>query len=196
MNKILIGFISISLLLACKSKTKKDNSQEEFFPAISFLKGQAKHIDTSLYRIVKVETVDSNSITAYIKREEFSKYAKEFLELPDISSNKWKDDYEETRIYDEVLNNIILSYKTVEEDNEIRSEDIMLEPTNSSGNSEVKNIIINTLQTAQDSTIEKNMVWYVNKRFIIVTKIQKADQPEKIKKLEVIWNDFPGQTQM
>jgi len=196
MNKILIGFISISLLLACKSKTKKDNSQEEFFPAISFLKGQAKHIDTSLYRIVKVETVDSNSITTYIKREEFSKYAKEFLELPDISSNKWKDDYEETRIYDEVLNNIILSYKTVEEDNEIRSEDIMLEPTNSSGNSEVKNIIINTLQTAQDSTIEKNMVWYVNKRFIIVTKIQKADQPEKIKKLEVIWNDFPGQTQM
>src|SRR5215203_2183448 len=192
MNKILIGFISISLLLACKSKTKKDNSQEEFFPAISFLKGQAKHIDTSLYRIVKVETVDSNSITTYIKREEFSKYAKEFLELPDISSNKWKDDYEETRIYDEVLNNIILSYKTVEEDNEIRSEDIMLEPTNSSGNSEVKNIIINTLQTAQDSTIEKNMVWYVNKRFIIVTKIQKADQPEKIKKLEVIWNDFPG----
>jgi hypothetical protein len=106
------------------------------------------------------------------------------------------DDYEETKMFDDVLNNVILTYTTTKPDNEVRREDVMLEPTNASGNSEVKNIIINTLQSNGDSTIEKNMVWYVNKRFTVVTKIQKANQPEKIKKLELIWNDFPDQIQM
>jgi hypothetical protein len=154
-----------------------------------------KNIDTSLYRIVKVETIDSASTTTYIKREEFQKYAKDFLDLPDISSEKWMDDYEETKMFDDVLNNVILTYTTTKPDNEVRREDVMLEPTNASGNSEVKNIIINTLQSNNDSTIEKNMVWYVNKRFTVVTKIQKSNRPEKIKKLELIWNDFPDQIQ-
>jgi hypothetical protein len=72
----------------------------------------------------------------------------------------------------------------------------MLEPTNESGNSEVKTVIIHTIKSEGDSTVEKNMVWYVNKRFTVITKIQKADRPEKITKLEVIWNDFTDQTQM
>jgi hypothetical protein len=195
MNKLLLGFVFTICLSACKSKQKKDTQDGQYFPVLSFLKGQAKDIDTSLYRIIKVETVDSNSTTTYIKREDFNKYAKDFLDLPDISSDKWKDDYEETKMFDDVLNNVILTYTTTKDGNKVRREDVMLEPTNASGNSEVKNIIINTLQPGGDSTIEKNMVWYVNKRFIVVTKIQKANQPEKVKKLEVIWNDFSDQTQ-
>src|SRR5215218_2237884 len=174
MNKILIGLICTISLAACKTKKKKDTEATQFFPVLSFLKGQAKHIDTSLYRIVKIETIDSTSITTYIKREEFSKYAQDFLELPDISSDKWKDDYEETRMFDGELNNVILTYTTTDEDNKIRREDV----------------IINTLQPGKDSTVEKNMVWYVNKRFTVITKVQWANQPEKIKKLEIIWNDF------
>jgi hypothetical protein len=195
MNKLLAGLICIACLAGCKAKKKETDEESKFFPVLSFIKGQAKDIDTSLYRIVKVETIDSASTTTYIKREEFNKYAKDFLDLPDISSDKWKDDYEETKMFDDVLNNVILTYTTTKPDNEVRREDVMLDPTNASGNSEVKNIIINTLQSKGDSTIEKNMVWYVNKRFTVVTKIQKANQPEKIKKLELIWNDFPDQNQ-
>jgi len=194
MNKILIGLICTISLAACKTKKKKDAEATQFFPVLSFLKGQAKHIDTSLYRIVKIETIDSTSTTTYIKREEFSKYAQDFLELPDISSDKWKDDYEETRMFDGELNNVILTYTTTDEDNKIRREDVMLEPNNAGTNSEVKNVIINTLQPGKDSTVEKNMVWYVNKRFTVITKVQWANQPEKIKKLEIIWNDFNDQT--
>jgi len=195
MNKLWIGFIGIGCLLSCKNKNKDDNSNTQFFPVVSFLKGQAKDIDTSLYRIVKIETVDSTSTTAYIKREDFKRYAKDFLELPDISSNKWKDDYEETKMFDDALNNVILTYTTTEKDNKVQREDVMLEPTNASGNSEVKTIIITTVESNSDSTVEKNMVWYVNKRFTIVTKVEKPNQAESIKKLEVIWNDFSDQTQ-
>ena len=34
------------------------------------------------------------------------------------------------------------------------------------------------------------MIWYVNKRFTIITKVDKKDQPQKIRKMEIIWNDF------
>lgn len=195
MNKVLTGLICVLCLAACKNK-QQDNSDNQFFPVVSFLKGQAKHIDTSLYRIVKIETIDSSSTTSYIKREDFKDYAKDFLEMPDISSGKWKGDYEETKMFDEVINNVILTYTTKEEDNEVRREDVLLEPTNTSGNSDVKTVIVNKIKSAGDSTVEKNMIWYVNKRFTIITKVQKNNQPEKIKKLEVIWNDFPDQTQM
>jgi hypothetical protein len=193
MNKIVIVFLCVLGLQACKAKKKEEQDRSQYFPALSFLKGQVNHIDTSLYRIVKIETIDSTSNTVYLKREEFRKYAKDFLDLPDISSDKWKEDYEETKMFDEELENFIVTYTTAKEDNELRREDVMLEPNNATGNSEVKNIIFNTLQSGKDSTVEKNMVWYVNKRFTIVTKVQKGNGPEKIKKLEVIWNDFSDQ---
>lgn len=196
MNKLLSGLILICSLAACKDKKKQDESEGQFFPVLSFLKGQANHIDTSLYRIVKIETIDSTSTTTYIRREEFKEYAKDFLELPDISAGKWKDEYEETKMFDDALNNVILTYTTTDKENEVRREDVMLEPTNASGNSEVKTVIINKIESGGDSTVEKNMVWYVNKRFTIITKVEKGNQPEKIRKLEVIWNDFPDQTQM
>lgn len=196
MNKLLTGLIFTVCLTACRDRNEQDNTDQQFFPVLSFLKGQVRNIDTSLYRIVKIETIDSRSATSYIKREEFGNCAKDFLELPDISSGKWKDDYKETRMFDDALNNVILTYTTTDEDNEVRREDVMLEPTNAEGNSEVKTIIIKQIKSRGDSTVEKDMVWYVNKRFTVITKIQKADQPEKIKKLEVIWNDFPEQTEM
>jgi hypothetical protein len=193
MNRILITLGTIIFLTACKNNTPQEEKDASFFPVVSFIKGQIINIDTSLYRIVKVETVDTIKQTTYIKREDFRKYAKDFLELPDISSSKYKDDYQETKVFDDVLNQVILSYTTTDDENSVRREDVMLNPTNESGNSEVKNIIINTLEQAKDSSIEKNMVWYAGKRFTIITKVQKANQPEKIKKLEVIWNDFSDQ---
>jgi len=196
MDRMLFILVTILLLSGCKNKKNEDEKEASFFPVVSFIKGQVKNIDTSLYRIVKVETIDTTKQTSYIKREDFRKYAKDFLELPDIASSKWKDDYQETKMFDDALNQVILSYTTSNEDAPVRREDVMLNPTNESGNSEVKNIIINTLEQGKDSSIERNMVWYAGKRFTIITKIQKANQPEKIKKLEVIWNDFSDQANM
>lgn len=196
MNKLWIGLAFICCLVACKNPEKKEKQEGKFFPVLSFIKGQAKNVDTSLYRIVKIETLDSQSTTSYVKREDFSQNARDFLELPDISSGKWKDDYQETKMFDDALNAFILTYTTNKKDNEVRREDVMLHPANANGNSEVGNIIVNTLRSDGDSTVEKNMVWSVNKRFLVITKIQKPHQPEKIRKLEVIWNDFPDSSKM
>jgi hypothetical protein len=191
-----LGFIMLLLatsFLTCK--TKKDNAaangENSFFPAVSYIRGQAADIDTSLYRIIKIESTDSLVDTVFLKREEFRKYAKDFLELPDISSEKYRDDYQESKIYDDDLKSIILTYSTKERENEVQREDIMIEPQpDEKGNSKVKTIIIDKWSTKGDSTVHKNMVWETDKRFLIITKVQLNNHPEKIRKMEVVWNDY------
>src|SRR5918993_2428186 len=102
MNKALFFLSFLIFITACKNRKKSENSPE-FFPVSSFLKGQVKNVDTSLYRIIKIETVDNRTDTSYLKREEFSKAAQDFTRLPDIGSDKYYDDYEETQMYDDAL---------------------------------------------------------------------------------------------
>ncbi len=161
----------------------------EVFPAISLIKGQVKHVDTSLYNIIKIETVDGRSDTSFVKREDFKKLAKEFTEVPDISSPKIKNDYVEDQFYDETLQSIILTYITTEKDNEVQRQDVIINQANASGNNDVETIILHTMKNKSRTDIDKNMVWYVNKKFLVVTKSNRKNEPEKIHKLEVIWND-------
>lgn len=188
MNKLLSLLFLMILSAGCKDKEKNENATS-FFPVSSFLKGQVKNVDTSLYRIIKIETVDGKTDTSYIRREEFGEVAKEFTTLPDIGSEKLSDDYVESQLYDESLEAFILTYTTKEEDNEIQRADVMLGRANEEGTNDVKNVIIRTIENKSKTSIEKSMVWYVDQKFIIITKTFTKDQPEKIKKLEVIWND-------
>lgn len=180
-------------IVSCKHKKKPNNPNSDgaFFPVVSFIRGQVKDIDTSLYRIIKIETIDNRTDTEFIKREDFKNYAKDFTNLPDISSDKLKDDYEEIKTYDDVLKSIILTYTTNVKDNEIQKEDVMIDPEpDENGNSRVKSIIIDEWPNHGDTVIHKNLLWQANKRFLIVTKIDAPRSPEKITRLEVVWNDF------
>lgn len=195
MNKLLVFLSFIVLMAACKNREKKEN-ETEFFPVSSFLKGQVKNVDTSLFRIIKIETVNGRADTSFIKREDFSKVAEDFIKLPDISSDKLYDEYEETQMYDDALESFILTYITKEEDNEIQRADVMLGRANEEGTNDVRNIIVRTIVNKGNTSIEKNMVWYVDQKFIIITKTFTKDQPEKINKLEVVWNDSRVFSQM
>ena len=188
MNKLLLFLSVIILTTACKNRKKNENAPD-FFPVSSFLKGQVKNVDTSLYRIVKIETVNGRTDTSYLKREDFGKVAQDFTLLPDIGSDKYYDDYEETQMYDDAWQSFILTYITKEDENEIQRADVVLGRANEEGTNDVKNIIVRTIQNKGNTSIEKNMVWYVDQKFIIITKTNSKDQPEKINKLEVIWND-------
>ena len=42
-------------------------------------------------------------------------------------------------------------------------------------------------QDNKDSTVVKNLTWHIDKRFQIVTKINKAGQPEKITTTVISW---------
>lgn len=181
------------MILSCKHKKKpaNPNSDGAFFPVVSFIRGQVKDIDTSMYRIIKIETINNKVDTQFIKREDFKTYAKDFTDLTDISSDKLKDDYNETKTYDDVLKSFILTYSTEVKDNEIQKEDVMIDPEpDENGNSKVRSIIIDEWPNHGDTIIHKSLLWQTNKRFLVVTKIDAPGSPEKITRLEIVWNDF------
>lgn len=178
------------LLTGCKGKKKKvQHTSEAFFPVRSFLQSQVKQMDSSLYRIEKVQWDGSSYDTTVVRREEFHTLAQDFLDLPDINSKELRDDYNESNTYDELMQRAVFSYYTTGEDLEIRKEDVLIKP-GTTDSSQVETIIIDKVKTAGDSTVEKNMVWEVGRRFTVVTKTQKGTAPEKVRKLIVFWNDF------
>jgi hypothetical protein len=188
MNKVVVLFFFLTLCYACKTKKKPESDVDntQFFPVVSYLQSQVKDVDTSLYFITKIETINNRSDTLVIAREDFRKYAKEFLELPDITDKKWKGEYIETTQYDSSMGRALFFYNAVDEDAELKRQDITVMPT-FGGNDEVKTIYVHLVKEGKDSTVEKKMYWEVDKYFSIVTIVQKENIPDQIKKLQVHW---------
>jgi hypothetical protein len=178
-------------VLSCKSKKKIDPDEDtNFFPVLSFIKSQVSHVDTSLYKIIKIVREGSTADTTYIKREEFREVANDFLSIPDITSDKLKDDYTETRLYDEDLKQVVLNYMPKKPDKEITRQEVMINPD--SEGDKVKSIFIDRVTNNKNSTTHKILFWQVDKRFRIVTLTKSPDGPEKKETIEVVWNDFPS----
>ncbi|HVK97703.1 MAG TPA: hypothetical protein VM368_07795 [Flavisolibacter sp.] len=187
MNKGLLAILLVLYVFGCKEK-KKQNAAD-FFPVTTYLKGQIAQMDSSVASIIMINRRDSVVDTTYINKEEFKRYASEFLQLPDISSDELKDDYEVANLYDDLLNAFVFTYTTKEPDNEIKKQDVIVEPSEAE-KSIIKAIAIDKWVTKGDSTVHKNMLWEANRRFLIVTKVEKPNQPEKVSVVEVKWNDF------
>ena len=158
---------------------------------LSFIKSQVADVDSSVYRIIKIVHQDSTADTAFLKREEFREAAKDFLSIPDISSQKLKDQYIETKLFDEDLEQVVLNYMPKEPDKEITRQEVMIKPGNDGD--KVKSIFIDRVNSNDDSTVHKILFWQVDKRFRTVTITQAPNKPEKKETIEVVWNDFPKQ---
>jgi hypothetical protein len=55
------------------------------------------------------------------------------------------------------------------------------------GNTHVKTILVTTVQGNEDSTVEKNLTWHIDKRFQVVTKTSKNGQRENISTVIITW---------
>ncbi len=183
--------LCISLLAYACGGNNAATEAVEFFPAHSFLQSQVKHIDTSLYPLRKVEKAGGRTDTTFIRREQFRSFAADFLNMPDIAASKWKDDYTESRIYDDVLKRAIFSYTPKEEDATILRQDITIEP-GAAGDDAVKTIFINKLDENGDSSVQKRMLWEVGRRFQVATTVSRKGEADRSRTLEVWWGPFPS----
>ncbi|HET9429927.1 MAG TPA: hypothetical protein VFO70_02065 [Chitinophagaceae bacterium] len=177
------------LFLAISCKEKKKDGKEDFFPAISFIKSQVAHVDTSLYSIIQLNIIDSTRTdTIYVPREQFRSLAKDFLELPDISEKKLRAAYKEEKLFDETLNTVILSYLPEKPGKQtIHRQDVLIAPD--PGGDKVKSIIIDYGWSNKDSAIEKKMLWQVDRSFQVTTIRQLPGQEESITTTKVVWNE-------
>lgn len=188
MNQLMLSFLLSLLMISCTQKKKE--KKDPLFSVVDFLKGQVRHMDSASFVLTRIEISEGRSDTSVIPKEDFRKYAREFLEIPDISVEDKRDDYDQANNYDDVLKNVLLTYTALEPEDEIRRETVMLDFTES-GDTQPRTILINRLQSGKDSTVEKDMTWHVDRRFQIVTKIRKPGKEEKIKTLILKWESLP-----
>lgn len=185
----IIAFLSLSVI-ACNNKSKKPGAGKEgFFPVVGFILAQVKHVDTSVYSIMKITYIDSvRTDTTYIKREEFAAAAQDFLALPDIFKPEYATRYKEVDGFDGTLNRGFLLYTPVSPDKEIIQDQKVLIKPDPSGD-KASTIIINTYENTKDSVVEKNLTWWVDKSFLVTKTVQLPGQPEVTTNFKVIWND-------
>ena len=173
---------------SCKQKKQK-KEEERFFPVLPIIKSQVAQVDTSLFSIRKITYPDSTkSDTVFYRREQFRELAAEFLSLPDISDPSYKDRFTEERQFDETLNRAIFRYIPVNPDKEvIQREQLLIRP--GPPEDKITSIIIDFLTSDKDSSVQKNMLWQVDKSFQITTIRQLPGQKETTTTYKVVWNE-------
>ncbi|TCJ14271.1 hypothetical protein EPD60_09730 [Flaviaesturariibacter flavus] len=180
-------------LLALSCKGKEENTDESgTFPVLSFIKSQVRDVDTSLYAINKIVTFEGRSDTTPLHRSQFREEAAPFLALPDITTRKWRDDYTETKLYDETLKRVVLFYTAKDPEAPIQREQVLIDPDKGAGG-EVSTIIVDLYEEKNGGSSHKNLMWDVNQQFQITESLPGPGGTERIRHTRVVWNDFSRQ---
>ena len=174
----------------CRSKPAEQNGESGSFPVLSYLQSQVRHVDTSLYSIIKITKRGGVQDTTYLRREDFKAAAHDFLSLPDIAATNLKKAYTETKLYDEDLKKIILTYvpKDRIEATEIVRQDVLIEPNAGSGD-QVQTIYTETVLDNKDSTVQKKLTWNTGGSFQVIRITTKRGQPEAVETTDVTWSN-------
>jgi len=191
MNRCFILCALVVFAVGCKSKKQKksDVPAANFF-VNDYLRGQVARLDSVQGQFVKIETIDGRSDSATLTNLQAKQYAREFLELPDISKEDVRDDYEVSHLYDELQEAFIFTYQT-KEDHPVRLQNITVEPEmNAGGKNDIRSVYVDFWDNKNETLTIKKFLWEANKSFEVITSIEAQGQPEKTKKLRVVWNGF------
>ena len=184
-NYLFVPALIAILLAACQEK--KEAKQELPISVFSIIKGQLKHLDSSLYEITKYETVDNNAAdTAYLKREEIRKFAAPFLSLPEIADKNYYENYTEEKVIDAQQETLNITSTAKNEKTEIQKQIIVIALADVSSG-KVQSIFIDRYIPSKDSTVEQKLYWEIDQYFSIHNIIEKENQPEKTRFTKVAW---------
>lgn len=182
----------VSTVIACKHKSRAAGDAADFFPVVSYLRSQIRHIDTSLYSLTQITTHNGSTDTAYLRREDFSAAAQDFLSLPDLNNDDLRSKYAETKLYDEDLKKVVLSYapKDGNDFDQITRQDVLIEPGDETAD-QVQTIYIETLLNKGDSAVQKKLTWNVAKGFQVIRVVTRPGTPEVVQTTDVSWRGAP-----
>lgn len=181
--------ISVAILFTVACNSKKNKEEKVLFPVLSFLQSQVAHVDTSLYSIMKLNYIDSTRTdTEYIRRDNFRQLARDFLEIPDLTASKFRKRFREEKRFDETLGRVVISYLPENPEKEqLQRQEILISPDPTGDR--VNSIIIDFISNTRDSSVEKKMLWRVDRSFQVTTIKQKPGMPETVTITKVIWNE-------
>src|SRR6186713_3552372 len=181
---LFIPALIIILFVACKEK--KEAKQELPISALSIIKGQLNHLDSSLYEIIKYETADNTTDSTYLKRDEIRKFAAPFLSLPEIADKNYYENYTEEKVIDAQQETLNITSTARNENAEIQKQIIVIALADVT-NGKVQSMFIDRYIPSKDSTIEQKLFWEMDKYFSIGSIIEKENQPDKTHLTKVTW---------
>lgn len=192
-----ILFLSLftAAFAGCKPKKKAAVDESKIFPVVPFIREEVADVDTSLYTILDLTIIDSvRTDTVLRNRNEFRRLAKEFLELPDLTEEKYTQRFRQDVIYDTTIGKVIVVCLPVDPKNEVmQRQELILTPNLEGKDSKIDNIIIDYIENSKDSSIQKKMLWNAHRNFIITTIKQLPGKDEEITTRKVIWNEPSNQ---
>ena len=189
----IVFLIVILVFNACKSK--EEGPDKGYISVVALIRDEVANVDSSLFTIVKTVTYDSTRTdTTYIPREDFSKEARDFLEIPDLADKKVAKRYKDiSPIYDQSLGRVIFKYEPIDpEKEEVKSQEFLATPV-LGADAKINNVIIVREISNRDSFLQKKLFWQINRSFQIVTTSQKPGKPEITTVTKVTWNEDPYQ---
>lgn len=178
------------LLAGCGSKPAEET--KGYISVQSIIEKQVAHIDTSLYVIKKIIFIDSlHNDTIDIHRKDFRAVAKDFLEIPDLSDPKVSKRYKEENRYDSLIKRVVITYTPLNpKKEEIQKQEMLVsQEIGIDGNNKVTGIIIDRVRNNKEGYFSQNMLWRLDKSFLITTTTQKPGEAEVISTIKVTWNE-------
>lgn len=188
----ILVIVALILAVACKQKAKPDPNAPKFISVNSIIEKQIAHIDTSLYNIIKVTGLDSlHYDTEFVHRENFRKLATDFLSIPDLSDPENAVLYKEETNYDTLLRRIFITYTALNPaEVEVYKQQLLIsQDVDSEGNNKVMTILINKSRKNRDGAFTQNLLWQMDRSFLVTTTTQAPGAPEVTTVTRVIWND-------
>lgn len=177
--------VCLTIIIACSQKKK--GTKETYISVVSIIKGQLNHIDTSLYSIIKLTNRDTlPADTEYIRRETVRGFAKDFLELPELTKDRFKE--ENIPGPGDYLSTMIYTPLDPDKDDIARIELIMDPRLAEIGKNVIKSIFVDRSTVSRDSSIQKKLLWQMDQSFQITTLLQKPGRPETTSTMKVVWD--------
>lgn len=185
--KYICTFSMLVILLSCKSKQQQASDPADFVPVSTFLEGQIAQIDSSMGTILKIQRTNGKSDTSFISRSEFKQQASPFVQIPEISLVKLRDEYEAASMYDELLQAFVFTYTSRDPENEIIRQDVIVAPAGD-GTNIIQAVTIRRNVKRGKDYVQQTLLWEADKRFVIVD--QGANE-QLASSVEVKWNNLP-----
>ena len=184
--RILIPLIFLVTFSACKQK----EPQPKFISAVSLIKQEVKHIDTSLYSIKRYTTIDTfPTDTSFITRERFRSEVADFLQVPDLSDPRQATLYGEASQFDTLINRAIIAYTAKDPNKQpYRTIELFVEPNLATGD-QVRTIWIVRLQSDRTGSEELKMTWQVGKSCSRTRITRKPGGQEEVHTTKWSWNE-------
>ena len=185
MRKFLL-FVVIASLMACRASTPP----KKYISIPSLIENQIRHIDTSLYSIKRINSIDTLvQDSGFVRREDFREAVAAFLLIPDLSDPKQAKAFTEEIRYDDLLKRVIITYTPIDaEKTPFQRMELFVEPNLATGD-KVQTILVTRRKSDRNGFEQQDLVWQMDRSCTRIERTRKPAEAEQATTFKLSWNE-------